>query len=54
MGRGRLVRRLGSAWFGVRRDLSFLYRLAFWLLVGLIAASINVFLLFLRLFARSS
>lgn len=68
---------LGSAGFGVRRDLSFLYRLAFWLLVGLIAASIllvfvriteeampiaasifldvlNVFLLFLRLFARSS
>jgi uncharacterized protein len=38
---------LGSAGFGVRRDLSFLYRLAFWLLVGLIAASI--LLIFVRI-----
>jgi modulator of FtsH protease len=30
---------LGSVGYAVRRDLSFLYRLAFWLLVALIAAS---------------
>jgi modulator of FtsH protease len=31
---------LGSAGYAIRRDLSFLYRLAFWLLVGLILAGI--------------
>jgi modulator of FtsH protease len=31
---------LGSAGYAIRRDLSFLYRLAFWLLVGLIVAGI--------------
>ena len=31
---------LGSGGYAIRRDLSFLYRLAFWLLVGLILAGI--------------
>jgi FtsH-binding integral membrane protein len=31
---------LGSVGFAIRRDLSYLYRLAFWLLVGLIVAGI--------------
>ena len=34
------VAALGSAGYAVRRDLSFLYRIAFWLLLGLIVAGI--------------
>jgi FtsH-binding integral membrane protein len=33
---------LGSAGYAIRRDLSFLYRIAFWLLLGLIVAGIVV------------
>lgn len=38
---------LGAGGYAVRRDLSFLYRIAFWLLVALIAASIV--LIFVRI-----
>jgi modulator of FtsH protease len=38
---------LGSAGYAIRRDLSYLYRLAFWLLLALIAASIV--LIFVRI-----
>jgi modulator of FtsH protease len=38
---------LGSAGYAIRRDLSFLYRLAFWLLVGLIIA--GIVLIFVRI-----
>ena len=38
---------LGAGGYAVRRDLSFLYRLLFWLLIGLIAASIV--LIFVRM-----
>ncbi len=41
------VAALGSGGYAVRRDLSFLYRLLFWLLLGLIAASIV--LIFVRI-----
>jgi modulator of FtsH protease len=38
---------LGAGGYAIRRDLSFLYRAAFWLLVGLIAA--GVVLIFVRI-----
>ena len=38
---------LGSAGFAIRRDLSFLYRIAFWLLLGLLLAGIA--LIFVRI-----
>jgi len=38
---------LGSAGYAIRRDLSFLYRLAFWLLVALLVAGIA--LIFIRI-----
>jgi FtsH-binding integral membrane protein len=38
---------LGSAGYAIRRDLAFLYRLAFWLLVGLIIA--GIVLIFVRI-----
>jgi hypothetical protein len=57
------VAALGSGGYASRRDFSFLYRLLFWLLLALIAAPLaagifldvlNIFLLFLRIFGRSS
>jgi modulator of FtsH protease len=44
---GLFVAGLGSGGYAVRRDLSFLYRLAFWLLVALILAGIA--LIFVRI-----
>ena len=38
---------LGSAGYAIRRDLSFLYRLAFWLLVALMIA--GIVLIFVRI-----
>jgi FtsH-binding integral membrane protein len=38
---------LGAGGYAVRRDLSFLYRIAFWLLLGLIAA--GIVLIFVRI-----
>jgi uncharacterized protein len=41
------VAALGSGGYAIRRDLSFLYRIAFWLLLGLLAA--GVLLIFVRI-----
>src|SRR5262249_11070881 len=42
-----LIAALGSAGYAIRRDLSFLYRILFWLLLALLAA--GVVLIFVRI-----